>query len=126
MLSKNYSLSTLVLLAVFLALLVGTQGTAKQVIVDDADTRILYSSNGWATGTTCPSCFPQLDKSRVRGGTWHFSKYACDFIYLWQRAYDNDLATRPTLVSRSPSLVSSIALLISALKYKLFAHRDIG
>ena len=82
MIPKTYSLSTLVSLAVLLALLVGTQGAAKSIIIDNADTRILYSSDGWATDGTCPSCLPQLDKTKVHGGTWGFSKYAHDFVYL--------------------------------------------
>ena len=62
--------------------LVGSQGAARQIIVDDADTKILYSSGGWATETTCPACFPQLDMSQVRDRTWHFSKYANNFYLL--------------------------------------------
>ena len=82
MLSRPYSLTTLILLPVLVTLLVGTLGAAKKVIVDDIDTRILYSPNGWATQATCPSCFPQLDKNQVHDRTWHFSKYACEFILL--------------------------------------------
>ena len=82
MLSRPYSLNTLILLALLVVLLVGTQGAAKKVIVDDVDTRILYSSGGWATQATCPSCFPRLDKNKVHDGTWHFSKYARNFNLL--------------------------------------------
>ena len=79
MFSRPYSSPTLVLLAVFVVLLVGTQGAARKVIVDDFDTRILYS-RGWASQATCPSCLPQLDKNQVHDKTWHFSKYACDVV----------------------------------------------
>ena len=76
---KFFSLSTLTWLVMVVTFLVGSQGAVRQIIVDDADTKILYSSSGWATETTCPACFPQLDMSQVRDRTWHFSKYAYDF-----------------------------------------------
>ena len=105
MIPKIYSLSTLVFLAVLVSLLVGTQGAAKSVVIDNVDTRILYSPDGWATEVTCPTCFPQLDKSQVHGGTWRFSKYAHHSPCLRWRAHVDNLAIRPTRASPSSSLV---------------------
>jgi len=53
------------------ALLVGTQGAAKSVVVDDDNTRIQYSSIGWDTSF-------DLDKTLVRDGTLHV--YGCSLI----------------------------------------------
>ena len=52
-------------------LLVGTQGAAKSVIVDDDDTRIQYSSIGWDRNF-------DLNKGRVLDGTLHV--YGCSLI----------------------------------------------
>jgi len=66
--SKPYSSSTFIL---FLVLLIGTQGAAKSVIVDDDDTRIQYSSTGWDRHS-------DLNKSQVLEGTMHV--YGCGLI----------------------------------------------
>lgn len=68
---SNYLSPTLVLLV---ALLIGTRGVAKSVIVDDDDTRIQYSSIGWIRNFN-------LDKTELLNGTLHMYEcgpIACD------------------------------------------------
>lgn len=60
----------LVALLTFTSLFRNVAGYVQEHIVDDGDSSIQYSPNGWSKGNLCAICSEGLDLNQIHGKTW--------------------------------------------------------